>query len=104
MRFPVLGFDLKLLGSQKYVSDKLKNFSLEQLEKLKEAFVKNDHPRFRKEIAVNHHMPYGTTTAFAEGVKNANIERIAKLVKIVGMLLQAKVYLFWSESLEVKCS
>ena len=72
MRFPVLGSDLKLLGSQKYVSDKLKNFSPEQLEKLKEAFVKNDHPRFRKEIAANHHMPYGTTTAFAEGVKNAN--------------------------------
>ncbi|PIU58840.1 hypothetical protein COS86_07395 [Candidatus Bathyarchaeota archaeon CG07_land_8_20_14_0_80_47_9] len=67
-----MGFDLKLLGSQKYVSDKLKNFSPEQLEKLKEAFVKNDHPRFRKEIAANHHMPYGTTTAFAEGVKNAN--------------------------------
>ena len=68
----VLGFDLKLLGSQKYVSDKLKNFSPEQLEELKEALVKNGHPRFRKEIAVNHHMPYGTTTAFAEGVKNAN--------------------------------
>ena len=37
-------------------------------------------------------------------VKNANIERIAKLVKIVGMLLQAMVYLFWSKSLEVKYS
>jgi len=65
-----------------------------QLGALKEAFIKNGHPRFRKEIAVTRHMPYGTATAFAEGVKNANIERIAKLVKIVGMLLQTKVYLF----------
>lgn len=56
------------------------------------------HPRFRREIAVNRHMPYGTTTAYAEGIKNANMERIAKLVKIVGMLLQTKVYLFWRKS------
>ena len=61
------------------------------------AFIKNDHPRFRKEIAANHHLPYGTTEAYAEGIKNANIERIAKLDKIVGMLLQTKVYLFWSK-------
>jgi hypothetical protein len=41
-------------------------------------------------------MPYGTAVAYAEGVRNANIERIARLVKITGMLLQTKVYLFWS--------
>jgi hypothetical protein len=42
-------------------------------------------------------MPYGTATAFAEGMRNANMERMAKLVKIVGMFLQTKVYLFWSK-------
>jgi O6-methylguanine-DNA--protein-cysteine methyltransferase len=94
-----LGFDLKLLGSQKHVQDKLQSLSPEQLDELKEAFIKNDHPRFRKEIAATRHMPYGTTTAYAEGVKNAGMERMAKLVKIVGMLLQTKVYLFWSNSL-----
>jgi ABC-type lipoprotein export system ATPase subunit/GNAT superfamily N-acetyltransferase len=92
------GFDLKLLGSQKHVSDKLQSLSLEQLDELKEAFVKNDHPRFRREFAANRHMPYGTAKAYAEGVKNADMERMAKLVKIVGMLLQTKVYLFWRKS------
>jgi hypothetical protein len=29
------------------------------------------------DTAFNHHMPYGTTTAYAEGLKNANVERIA---------------------------
>jgi len=43
-------------------------------------------------------MPYGTTAAFAEGIKNVNKEKMAKLVKIVGMLLQTKVYLFWRKS------
>ena len=89
------GFDLKLLGSQKYVSDKLQSLSPEQLQALKEAFVKNDHPRFRREIAATRHKPYGTSAIYAEGVRNASTERIAKLVKIVGMLLQTKVYLFW---------
>jgi len=92
------GFDLKLLGSQKYVLDKLQNLSPEHLESLKEAFVKNDHPRFRREFAANRHMPYGTAAAYADGVENASIERMAKLGKIVGMLLQTKVYLFWRKS------
>jgi hypothetical protein len=43
-------------------------------------------------------MPHGTSAAYAEGVRNANMERMAKLVKITGMLLQTKVYLFWRKS------
>ena len=93
-----LGFDLKLLGSQKHVSGKLQSLSPQQFESLKETFVKNDHPRFRREFAANRHMPYGTATAYAEGVRNASIERMARLVKIAGMLLQTKVYLFWRKT------
>src|SRR3990172_11748237 len=90
-----LGFDLKLLGSQKHVSDKLQNLTQEQLEVLKESFVKNDHPRFRREFAANRHMPYGTSAAYGEGVRNASMERMTRLIKITGMLLQTKVYLLW---------
>ena len=93
-----LGFDLKLLGSQKHVSDKLQSLSPEQLGTLKQAFVKNDHPRFRREFAANRQMPYGTAAAYAEGVRNASMERLNRLIKIVGMLLQTKVYLFWRKS------
>jgi hypothetical protein len=92
------GFDLKLLGSQRHVSDKLRSLGSEQLEELKEAFIKSGHPRFRREFAANRHMPYGTAAVYSEGVKNASMERMARFVKIVGMLLQTKVYLFWSKS------
>jgi GNAT superfamily N-acetyltransferase len=94
-----LGFDLKLLGSQKHVLGKLQNLSSAQLEALKEVFVRNGHPRFKKEFGANRHMPYGTSAAYVEGIKNASVERIARLVKITGMLLQTKVYLFWSKNL-----
>jgi hypothetical protein len=48
-------------------------------------------------------MPYGTATAYIEGIKNAYMTRIFKLIKIVGMLLQTKVYLFWGEQRKAKC-
>ena len=90
------GFDLKLLGSQRYVLDKLQSLSSEQLEELKEAFIRNDHPRFRKEFAVSRHMPYGKTSDYVLSIQNADLLKMAKLIKLVGMLLQTKVYLFWS--------
>ena len=92
-----LGFNLKLLGSQKHVSERLQSLSVEQLAGLKDKFVKNDHPRFRREFAANRHVPYGTSTAYAEGIRNASIEKVARLVKIAGMLLQTKVYLYWKK-------
>jgi len=55
--------------------DKLQTLSPEQLATLKEAFVKNDHPRFRREIAANRHIPYGTTAVYAEGVRKAGVEK-----------------------------
>jgi hypothetical protein len=61
------------------------------------AFIKNNHARFRREIAANCHMPYGTTKAYREGIENADLEKLAKLVKIVGVLLQTKVHLFWNQ-------
>ena len=43
-------------------------------------------------IAATRHMPYGTAAVYAEGIRNANMKRMAKLVKRVGILLQTKVY------------
>jgi hypothetical protein len=63
---------------------------------LKEAFAKNDHPRFRREFAANRYVPYGTAAAYASGVRNGGNERVARLIRITGMLLQTKVHLFWS--------
>jgi hypothetical protein len=34
-------------------------------------------------------------TVYVESVKNADLKKMAKLIRIMGMLLQLKVYLFW---------
>jgi len=74
--------------------DKLENLSSEQLAMVKEVFIKNGHPGLRKESTP--HQPYGGKTDYVEGVKNADL-KMAKLIKIVGILIQSKVYLFWKK-------
>jgi ABC-type lipoprotein export system ATPase subunit/GNAT superfamily N-acetyltransferase len=89
------GFDLQLLASERYVRSKLEALGPEQIATLKGSFVRNDHQRFRKEFAALRHVPYGTAKAYREGIETADLEKIAKLIRIVGVLLQTKVYLFW---------
>jgi len=91
-----IGFDLQLLGSEHYVRSKLEELAPEQVSKIKAAFIKNGHLRF-KEIVAGKHQPYGKTSAFKLCVEAADLSKIAKLIKIFSMLLQVKVYLFWSK-------
>jgi hypothetical protein len=90
-----LGFNTKLLGSESYVRRKLEKLRPKQMAMLKEAFIKNSHPRLHKEIAVNRHRAFGTKAHYVEGIENADLPKMAKLIKVVGILLQVKAYLFW---------
>jgi GNAT superfamily N-acetyltransferase len=93
-----LGFDMHLLGSERYVKAKLENLSSAQLSQVRGAFVKNSHPRFKKEFASSRHQPFGKTSDYIKGIENADVAKMAKLIKLVGMLLPTKVYLFWSSN------
>jgi ABC-type transport system involved in cytochrome c biogenesis ATPase subunit len=95
-----LGFNMQLLGSEHYVLERIKTLSAEEIEKIREAFVENKHPRFKKEFAVSRHQPFGKTSDYVNCIKNADSEKLAKLVKLVGMLLQTKAYLFWKKEKE----
>jgi hypothetical protein len=91
-----IGFNLQLLSSEHYVLQKINCLSSSDRAKLKALFIKNKHPRFKKESAVSRHHPFGKTSDFINCIENADSVKMAKLVKIVGLLLQTKVYLFWS--------
>jgi hypothetical protein len=88
-----LGFDLHLLGSEHYVRQKLESSDSQQMRTLKVAFAKNKHLRFRQELASGQ--PFGKASDYLKNIRNADSSKIAKLIKIFGMLLQTKVYLFW---------
>ena len=53
------------------------------------------HPRFMKEFF--YHKPYGKAKLFKEKVGEADFEKLAKLIRIAGLLLQTKVYLCWEK-------
>ena len=93
-----LGFNLHLMGSERYVREKLESLNPLQVSKLKESFIKNKHPRFKKEMAASRRQPFGKASEYVKSIRNADVPKIAKLLKIVGMLLQTKVYLFWNQS------
>jgi len=89
------GFNIQLLGSEKYVLNKLQTLSDEGLEKVREAFIKHCHARFMKYFFC--HIPFGRKEVYAKEVKKANLERLARLIKICGFLMQTKAYLIWTD-------
>jgi ABC-type lipoprotein export system ATPase subunit/GNAT superfamily N-acetyltransferase len=92
-----LGFDLRLLGSQRYVQKKLEGLSAGQVADLKSVFAANVHPRFREPLGADRYGRGSAVAVFRERLEKAGLEQLAKLIKIVGVLLQTKVYLFWSK-------
>jgi len=91
-----LGFNIQLLGSEKYVLNKLQTLSEKDVAKIREAFIKHSHARFMKYFF--YHMPFGSKEAYTKEVMKATYERLIKLIKVCSFLLQTKVYLFWFNS------
>jgi ABC-type lipoprotein export system ATPase subunit/GNAT superfamily N-acetyltransferase len=89
-----LGFNIQLMGSEKYVLNKLKALNHKDIAIIKQGFIKHCHLRFMKYFFC--HMPFGKKETYAEEVKKASLERIAHLIKVCEFLMQTKVYLFWS--------
>ncbi len=49
----------------------------------------------KKEFADSRNKPYGKTSDYMQSIQNAEIPKIGKLIKLVSVLSQTKVYLFW---------
>ena len=90
-----LGFNIQLLGSEKYVLNKLRTLKAENITKVKEAFIRNKAPRFMKYFFP--HELYGNQKLYVEKLMKVSLERLARLIKICGLLLQTKVYLSWKK-------
>jgi energy-coupling factor transporter ATP-binding protein EcfA2 len=88
-----LGFNIQLLGSEKYVLNKLQNLSDKEITVIREAFIKHCHARFMKYFFC--HMPFGRKQEYAKAITKADLGRLAHLIKVCGFLMQIKVYLLW---------
>ena len=90
-----LGFNIQLLGSERYVLNKLQTLSDAEIAIIREAFIKHCHTRFMKYFFP--HLLFGHKKDYVEKIKKASLERLARLIKVCGFLLQTKVYLFWKK-------
>jgi ABC-type ATPase with predicted acetyltransferase domain len=90
-----LDFDLRLLGSQRYVMSKLETLSIEQLTGLRAVFARNKHPMFREVVDAVKHNKGDKVKDYGAQLEGADFERLGRLIKVCGVLLQTKVYLFW---------
>lgn len=99
-----IGFDLQLIGSQRYVESKLESLTEEQINEVRTAFLANKHPRFKKEVAPSRHEPYGKTSDYITYIQNADNPKLARLIKILAMLSQTKAYLIWKDKYKEKLS
>jgi len=67
-----LGFNVQLLGSGNHVLQKLQALNADGLERVREAFVKADHPRFSKFFSSG--LPFGHMGDYERKVKAATLE------------------------------
>ena len=68
---------------------------MKELDKVREAFIKNSHTCFKKRFS--YHLPFGTKDAYVKEIMAADLDKLANLIRICGFLMQTKAYLFWKE-------
>jgi len=94
-----LGFDLQLLASQKQVLSRLEGLKAEEVASLKGTLKRHINPRIRKEASQVQGMPYGKKLQYIRAINCADLAKLAKLIGVVGALLQVKAYLFWEKKM-----
>jgi hypothetical protein len=90
-----LDFNLHLLASEKYNKEKLRRLNKDQMEECKAILAKVKNHRLRRTFA---NKPYINNKTFKSAIENANLPKLAKALHVLSVLLQRKVYLFWTRS------
>jgi len=88
-----LGFDPVKMASPSYNLSVLKKLSSKEKAKLRQILAEKPHPRLTRCLSTRK--PFLSKNKYAEAVQNASLEKIAGLIRIVALLRQTKVYLFW---------
>lgn len=88
-----LGFNKVLLASESYNQKMLKKLKKPQLQKIKEILRAIKHPRLRRTFISKKLFPDNQT--YKQAVEKASIKKLAKALRVLSILTQTKIYLFW---------
>ena len=87
-----LGFKIMFTASERYNIKKLRNMRKHEKAVLIKALMQIRNQRFRRTFVSK---PYVNTKEFHTALKTADIEKLAHSLRVLNILLQEKVYLFW---------
>ncbi|MBX5327322.1 MAG: ATP-binding cassette domain-containing protein [Candidatus Bathyarchaeia archaeon] len=90
-----IGFNPHLIASEKYNQEKLENLNKEQINEIKSILGKIKNHRLRRIFA---NKPYINNKAFQTAITNTNLTKLTKALHILSILLQEKIYLFWTRT------
>ena len=88
-----LGFNLERMSSKTYNLKILERFSKEELEKVKRVLASYPHPRLVRHIVKK--TMFMNKDSWRKALEKADLEKLAGLIRLVSILSQTKVYLFW---------
>ncbi|MCJ7768059.1 GNAT family N-acetyltransferase [Candidatus Bathyarchaeota archaeon] len=90
-----VGLDRRLFGSVGHVKLRLKAMSKKDLDLVRAGFIRHKNGPFLKVFFSA--VPFGHAAEYGKCVEKASVEKLARLIKACGFLLQEKVYLFYSK-------
>jgi len=91
-----LGFNPILLASKKQNLRCLRKLSKEEMKRCKDILAKIRHPRLRR--AAVSEKPYTNSATYRSALEKAGIEKIARMLRVLSILMQTKVYLLWKRT------
>jgi len=93
-RLQAYGWNPALALSPTYNLTRLRGLSERQLAEVREALAHVNHPRLLRVVQTGS--PYGRREVYAERVRRGSVELLARIIHTAALLMQTKVYLFWS--------
>ena len=88
-----LGFNPILLASKEQNLQRLKELSREEMRQCKNILANVRHPRLRR--AAVPEKPYTNDATYRDALEKAGVEKTAKILRVLSILMQTKVYLLW---------
>jgi hypothetical protein len=90
-----VGLDRRLFGSVGHVEERLGAMSKKDLDLVRFGFIRCKNGPFLKVFFSS--VPFGHAAEYGKCVEKASVEKLARLIKACGFLLQEKVYLFYEK-------
>ncbi len=65
---------------------------------LRDTFVYNAHPTLREALGTFKRKRRPNTQDYKKALQNVDLQKLTRLIKCISVLLQTKIYLFWSKN------